>query len=52
MKIEKFGLKGIIEKCGGCFFVYPFCGVLFYFLKKKRHYGIKGLNFCIKSCTR
>ena len=47
MKIENFSLKYV-----SCFLVYLFYGSLFYFLKKKKHYGMRGLNFCIKPCTK
>ena len=44
-----FGLKGVIEKCVGCFVVYLFWG--FYFLIK-RYNGSGGLNFCVKLIRR
>ena len=40
-----FGLKGVIEKCVGCFLVYLFWG---FYLFCKRYYGNRGLNFCVK----
>ena len=40
-----FGLKGVIEKCVGCFLVYLFWG---FYLFCRRYYGKRGLNFCVK----
>ena len=42
------GLKGVTEKCVGCFFVYSFKGSLFFPFSKKRYYGMRGLGFAIK----
>ena len=42
---ENFSLQGVMEKCVSCFLVYSFYGSLFYFLKKKRYYKMRGLKF-------
>ena len=42
---SNFGLKGVVEKCVGCFLVYLFWGVHFFI---ERYYGMRGLIFCAK----
>ena len=50
MNIENFSLKGVTEKCVGCFLVYQFYGSFFF--RKKRYYMIQGLKFRIKPCNQ
>ena len=46
---NNFGLKGVIEKCMGCFLVYVSLKVLLFL---KRYYWNVGLNFCVKFICR
>ena len=52
MKIVNFEHKRIIEKCVSCFLAYLFYGSLFFEKKKKMYYGLRDLNFCMKTCTK
>ena len=48
MKKGNFEHKGIIEKCISFFLAYPFFMGISFLKKKKRHYGMEGLNFCVR----